>query len=338
MIQPLEWLGDKLKFLDQTRLPREVVWVETPDYRVVAEAIKALRIRGAPAIGVAAGYGVALGALAIQTGDPAEFKRELEAVFATLAATRPTARNLFQVLERMRALTKGSIMGLKFKLVAEAVSIHQEQLEADRRLAEYGAALIKPNSLILTHCNTGPLATAGYGTALGVIIKAYEQGKVARVFPTETRPLCQGARLTAWELQQAGVPFTLITDSMAGYVMAKHRLAAVIVGADRIAANGDTANKIGTYTLAVLAHEHGVPFFVAAPTTTIDMQAKTGADIPIEERAPEEVACYGGVRVAPEGVAILNPAFDVTPAKYIAGIITEKGVVKPNEVGKLFKT
>jgi methylthioribose-1-phosphate isomerase len=337
MIAPLDWQGYKLRFLDQTRLPHDVFWVETQDYRAVALAIKALQIRGAPAIGVAAGYGIALGALAIQAESTAAFRQELETVFKTLAATRPTARNLFQVIERMKAVATGieKVGGFKGKLVEEAVAIHREQMDADIQLSGFGAALIKPNSLILTHCNTGPLATAGYGTALGVIVKAWEEGKVERVFPTETRPLCQGARLTAWELKQAGVPFTLITDSMAGYVMATHKIAAVIVGADRIAANGDTANKIGTYTLAVLANEHGVPFYVAAPTTTIDLACKTGADIPIEERAPDEVACYAGVRIAPEGTCILNPSFDVTPARYISGIITERGVVMPAEVDGL---
>jgi methylthioribose-1-phosphate isomerase len=331
MKQPLAWLGNRLVVLDQTRLPGEEIYLELTDYRQVAHAINTLQVRGAPAIGVAAGYGIALGALQAKTDDPAEFQKELATVFATLAVTRPTARNLFKAIERMKevATATGDVFCLKQKLVNEAIAIHEEQREADRRIAGYGAGLIKPDSTILTHCNTGPLATAGYGTALGVIIKAWEQGKVQRVYPTETRPLCQGARLTTWELKQAGVPFTLITDSMAGYVMRTRRVDAVMVGADRIAANGDTANKIGTYTLAVLAKEHGIPFYVAAPTTTIDMLSKTGDDIPIEERGEDEVSCYNGVRITPKGIEVLNPAFDVTPAKYITAIITEKGVLKP---------
>jgi methylthioribose-1-phosphate isomerase len=335
MKQPLEWLGDSLKILDQTRLPHEEVYIETRDYLVVAEAIKTLRVRGAPAIGVAAGYGAALGALGIKTRDIRQFRAGLDAVFERLAATRPTARNLFQVIERMKEVAGklNDAAGIKNKLVAEAIAVHKEQLAADLALAERGAALIKPGSVLMTHCNAGPLATAGYGTALGVIIKAHEQGKVRLVYATETRPLCQGARLTAWELQQAGVPFKLITDSMAGYVMKNRGVDAVVVGADRIAANGDTANKIGTYTLAVLAKEHGIPFYIAAPITTIDMKTKTGEDIPIEERGSEEVTCYNGQRLAPEGIEVLNPAFDVTPAAYITAIITEKKASKPSEIG-----
>lgn len=330
MKQPLEWCGDSLRILDQTRLPGEEKYLELKDYREVAEAIKTLRVRGAPAIGVAAGYGVVLGVQGIDATDAGVFKSRLENVFDTLSATRPTARNLFQVIERMKSLAenKTTTGGLKRALEKEAVAIHREQMEADLKLADYGAALIKPDSVIMTHCNTGPLATAGYGTALGVIIKAFEQGKVRIVYPTETRPLCQGARLTTWELKQAGVPFKLITDSMAGYVMRTRKVDAVIVGADRIAANCDTANKIGTYNLAVLAKEHGIPFYVAAPTTTIDAGARTGEDIPIEERCADEVTCYTEVRIAPEGVEVLNPAFDVTPARFITAIVTEKGVMR----------
>jgi methylthioribose-1-phosphate isomerase len=335
MKQPLEWLGDRLQVLDQTCLPRVESYLNLTDYVAVAEAIKNLRIRGAPAIGVGAGYGVALGAHNIKTSDFAVFKERLEKVFNTLAATRPTARNLFQVIERMREVASRyqDVSQLKTALAEEAVIIHREQMAADLKLSEFGAALIKPDSVIMTHCNTGPLATAGYGTALGVIMKAFEQGKVTLVYPTETRPLCQGARLTTWELKQAGIPFKLITDSMAGHVMRTHKVDAVIVGADRIAANGDTANKIGTYNLAVLAKEHGIPFYVAAPTTTIDTRAKTGEDIPIEERCADEVTCYTGVRIAPDGVEVLNPAFDVTPAKFITAVITEKGIFKGAEVG-----
>jgi len=330
MKPPFEWLGDRLKVLDQTRLPCEEIHLELKDYRAVAEAIKNLRVRGAPAIGVAAGYGVVLGAQGIAASDFASFRNGLETVFNVLSATRPTARNLFQVIERMKkAAARGrDIAGLKKDLETEAAAIHREQVEADIKLAAYGASLLKKDSVIMTHCNTGPLATAGYGTALGIIVRAFEQGKVRLVFATETRPLCQGARLTAWELKQAGVPFKLVTDSMAGCVMRTQKIIAVIVGADRIAANGDTANKIGTYNLAVLAKEHGIPFYVAAPTTTIDTAARTGDDIPIEERCGDEVTCFGGVRIAPEGVEVLNPAFDVTPARYITAIVTEKGVME----------
>ena len=328
MIAPLEWQGDKLRLLDQTKLPQAEVWLELRDYRDVAHAIKTMQVRGAPAIGVAAAYGIALGALGIKSGGPNKFKSGVETVFQTLGSTCPTARNLFSTIERMRQAVVGitAVAEAKRILIAEAIAIHDEQMQADRTLSVLGASLIKPGSTILTHCNTGPLATAGYGTALGVIICAFEQGKIKQVFATETRPLCQGARLTAWELKQAGIPFKLITDSMAGYVMQNHRVDAVIVGADRIARNGDTANKIGTYTLAVLAKENGIPFYVAAPTTTVDKSIATGAEIVIEQRSPDEVTCIGGVRVAPEGVEVLNPSFDVTPARYITAIVTEEGI------------
>jgi methylthioribose-1-phosphate isomerase len=333
MIQPLEWLGDKLRMLDQTKLPQDEEWLEFTDYHDVADAIKSMQVRGAPAIGVAAAYGIALGGLGIQASDLQGFELELDNVFQTMAATRPTARNLFSTIERMKQAIYGidDVSQIRQTLVSEAISIHEEQLRADRMLSSLGADLINPGSVIFTHCNTGPLATAGYGTALGVIICAYEQGKVKQVFNTETRPLCQGARLTAWELKQAGIPFKLVTDSMAGYVMQNQKVDAVIVGADRIARNGDTANKIGTYQLGVLAHENGIPFYVAAPTTTVDKSIATGAEIVIEERSPEEVTCIGGKRVAPEGVEVLNPSFDVTPAKYITAIITEEEVWRPNE-------
>jgi methylthioribose-1-phosphate isomerase len=331
MIQPLEWLGDKLRLLDQTKLPQAEDWLELTDYRDVACAIKTMQVRGAPAIGVAAAYGVALGGLGTQASDIYGFELELDNIFQTMETTRPTARNLFSTIERMKQAVSGldDVSQIRQTLVSEAIAIHDEQMKADHALSALGADLIKPGSTILTHCNTGPLATAGYGTALGVIICAYEQGKVKQVFNTETRPLCQGARLTAWELKQAGIPFKLITDSMAGYVMQNQKVDAVIVGADRIARNGDTANKIGTYQLAVLAKENGIPFYVAAPTTTVDKSIATGAEIIIEERAPDEVTCIGGVRVAPEGVDVLNPSFDVTPARYITAIVTEEGVWKP---------
>ncbi|MBI2859894.1 MAG: S-methyl-5-thioribose-1-phosphate isomerase [Chloroflexi bacterium] len=328
--QPLEWLGDRLKILDQTRLPRQEVYLDAGDYLEVAAAIKELKVRGAPAIGVAGAYAVALGGLNARATARDDFLKEVSDIISVIAGTRPTARNLFHALERMRraADIDGDVAGIKAALVEEAVRIHEEEAGATLELSEHGAALIPGGSKVLTHCNTGPLATTGYGTALGVIMRASETGKDIKVFATETRPLLQGARLTAWELKKAGIPVTLITDSMAGYFMAKWEIDCVIVGADRIAANGDTANKIGTYSLAVLAHEHGIPFYVAAPTTTIDPSLATGADIPIEQRQPEEVTHIQGVCIAPD-CEVANPAFDVTPCRYITAIITEKGIVKP---------
>ena len=331
MIAPLEWKGDTLKILDQTRLPKDEVWLDLAVYQDVAHAIKTLQVRGAPAIGVAAGYGIALGALGLRTQNPAEFAIGIQKVFDSIGATRPTAHNLFSTIERMKQAIAGETNPEKAKitLAAEAVAIHNEQMQADRTLSVLGASLIRPGSTILTHCNTGPLATAGYGTALGVIIYAFEQGNVKHVIATETRPLCQGARLTTWELKQAGIPFRLITDSMAGYIMNKGIVDAIIVGADRIACNGDTANKVGTYTLAVLAKENAIPFYVAAPTTTIDISIASGGQIVIEERAADEVTCIAGVRIATAGTEVLNPSFDVTPARYITAIITEEAIALP---------
>jgi len=289
-----------------------------------------LKIRGAPAIGIAVGYGLALGGLRIKAQDAAIFRRELKAISRDLAATRPTARNLFRALERLeRVAEKGTdVEQIKQALVAEAIAIHEEEAEATLKLSKLGSELLKDGSTVLTHCNTGPLATGGYGTALGVIRQAHEQGKSLKVIATETRPLLQGARLTAWELKQLGIPFTLITDSMAGYFMSRGEVDCVIVGADRIAANGDTANKIGTYTLAILATEHKIPFYVAAPLTTLDPTLKTGAEIPIEQRGPEEVTHFQGVPTAPESTKAANPAFDVTPNRYITAIITEGGIIR----------
>jgi len=335
--QPLAWLGNKLRLLDQTRLPRKEVYLELTSYQEVAQAIREMKIRGAPAIGVAAAYGVALGALQIKTSSKDEFMTRLKDILQTIEATRPTARNLFMATSRMQkaAEAAGTVAEIKEALVREAASIHSEEASATRSLARFGAGLIEDGFSILTHCNTGPLATTGYGTALGVIKYAHEQGKKIRVFATETRPRLQGARLTAWELKQAEIPFTLITDSMAGHFMSRGEISCVIVGADRIAANGDTANKIGTYTLAVLAMEHGIPFYVAAPTTTIDPLVASGDEIPIEERSPEEITHIQGVSIAPEGIKAANPAFDVTPHLYITAIITEKGIVKEPYVERL---
>lgn len=335
----IEWLGDRIKVIDQTELPHKEVYLELRDYVEVAEAIRKLRIRGAPDIGVAAAYGFALGAQSIKASSKDEFIRKLRPVSKTLASSRPTAVNLFWALERMNRTAQSgkNIPEIKKSLIAEAKSIDAENDEANRRLSELGAELIKDGFTILTHCNTGALATAAYGTALGVIKMAREQGKRVKVVATETRPLLQGARLTTWELLKEKIPVTLITDSMAGYFMNKDVINCVIVGADRIAANGDTANKIGTYSLAVLATENGVPFYVAAPVSTIDFSLSSGADIPIEERNPDEVTHIQGVRITPKGVKAANPAFDVTPHCYISAIITEKGIAKEPYVERLKK-
>jgi methylthioribose-1-phosphate isomerase len=332
VIKAIEWLGNRVRILDQTKLPREEVYLELDDDQSIASAIAELKIRGAPAIGVAGAYGIALGALKIESEARGEFLGKLHAVAESIAATRPTARNLFQAVDRMRQVAEASedVEQIKAALVAEAVRIHAEETRATRKLSQSGARLIKDGATILTHCNTGPLATTGYGTALGVMIQAKEQGKRIKVLATETRPLLQGARLTTWELQKAGIPVTLITDSAAGYFMRRGEVDGVMVGADRIAANGDTANKIGTYALAVLAKENNIPFYVAAPTTTIDPSLASGDEIPIEERSGEEITHIQGVPIAPEGTVAANPAFDVTPHDYITAIITEKGIIRGN--------
>ena len=328
--QPIEWLGDKVRILDQTQLPHKEVYLELDDYHSIASAIMELKIRGAPAIGIAGAYAVALGALKIDSGDRGEFLEKLQGVINAIAATRPTARNLFFALERMKQAAESvkSTANIKKALVNEAVKIHHEEADATRHLSLFGSELIKDGWTVLTHCNTGPLATSGYGTALGVIMAAHRQGKKIKVLVDETRPLLQGARLTTWELKKAGVPLKLITDSMAGHFMKLGRVDCVITGADRIAANGDAANKIGTYTLAVLAKENKIPFYIAAPVSTIDPSLKTGDEIPIEERNGKEVTHFQGIPIAPEGITALNPAFDVTPHKYITAIITDKGIIK----------
>jgi methylthioribose-1-phosphate isomerase len=333
----IEWLGDRIRVIDQTRLPHEEAFLELRDYREVAEAIKELRIRGAPDIGVAAAYGFALGAQKIETDSKDEFLAQLSSVKETLSSSRPTAVNLFWALERMnRVIQSGEdVSQIKRDLLAEAQRIEAENDEANRRLSEFGAELVRDGSTILTHCNAGSLATAGYGTALGVVKMAKERGKKIGVYATETRPLLQGARLTTWELLKEDIPVTLITDSMAGYFMNKGEIDCVIVGADRIAANGDVANKIGTYALAVLAMENAIPFYVAAPVSTIDLSLPTGEDIPIEERSPDEVTHIQGIRIAAEGVRAANPAFDVTPYNYVSAIITEKGIFKEPYIERL---
>jgi len=326
----IEWLGDRLRILDQTRLPQEQRFIDLAGYQDVAVAIKEMKVRGAPAIGIAAAYGIALGGLTITAASREEFLTRLNQVIQALADTRPTAVNLFRAIDRMRkAAARGnSIAEMKRLLIDEAKQIHSEEIEATMRLSHLGAELIKDGFTILTHCNAGSLATAGYGTALGVIKAAKEEGKHVSVIATETRPLLQGARLTAWELKQENIPVTLITDSMAGYFMRQGKIDCVIVGADRIAANGDVANKIGTYTLAVLAKENDIPFYVAAPTTTIDSSLVSGDEIPVEQRNPGEVTHIQGLPIAPEGIDAANPAFDITPHNYISAIITERGIIK----------
>ena len=325
----IEWLEDKLRILDQSKLPHEESFIDLIGYQDVALAIKEMKVRGAPAIGIAAAYGIALGAQSIRGENKDEFLSQLDQLMQTLVSTRPTAVNLFRATSRMRkAATGDNIPEIRAALISEAKQIHQEEIEATRCLSQLGAELIKDGFTILTHCNAGALATGGYGTALGIITAAKEQGKRTSVFADETRPLLQGARLTVWELEQEGIPVTLITDSMAGYFMNQAKIDCVIVGADRIAANGDVANKIGTYTLAVLAKENSIPFYVAAPTSTIDLSLPSGAEIPIEQRDPEEITHIQGIRITPEGTNVANPAFDVTPHTYISAIITETGIIR----------
>jgi methylthioribose-1-phosphate isomerase len=329
-MKAIEWVSGKIRLIDQTRLPWEEVFLELSDYREVAAAIKEMKVRGAPAIGIAAAYGMVLGAQGIKATSKEEFVAKLRPVSETLAATRPTAVNLFWALDRMRQVVEAGddVAGIKAALLGEAQRIDSENEEANRKLSSYGAELIKDGFTILTHCNTGSLATGGYGTALGIIKAAWEQGKSIHVFAGETRPLLQGARLTAWELTKYDIPFTLIADTMTGHFLSRGRIDCVIVGADRIASNGDVANKIGTYNLAVLAMENGVPFYVAAPTSSIDLSLGSGDEIPIEERRPEEVTHIQGIAIAPTGVAVANPAFDITPHRYISAIITERGVLR----------
>ena len=327
MVETIEWKDDAVVMIDQTRLPLEETYVTCRNYREVADAIRAMVIRGAPAIGVAAGMGVALGIL---HADPIALDTQFETICATLASTRPTAVNLFWAIDRMRKLYQSlagkSLDEIRRRLVVEAKLIREEDIAICRAIGRNGAALVPGGKTVLTHCNAGALATAGYGTALGVVRAAVEDGKQIDVFADETRPFLQGARLTVWELQQDSIPVTLITDNMAGHFLKSGRIGCVVVGADRIAANGDVANKVGTYSVAVLAKENGVPFFVAAPISTLDLTLASGDQIPIEQRAAAEVTQIFGHRVAPENAAVENPAFDVTPARYVTAIITERGV------------
>jgi len=337
-LKAIEWVSGKVKIIDQTRLPWEEVIREIDNYREVAAAISEMQIRGAPAIGIAAAYGIALGAQGIEAESKNEFLKKLRPISETLSATRPTAVNLFWALEKMKRVAEAgeSVSQIKAALISEAQRLDAEGEAAERKLSSYGDELIKDGFSILTHCNTGALA-AGYGTALGIIRTAWERGKKIHVFASETRPLLQGARLTAWELIKYNIPFTLITDTMTGHFLSRGGIDCVIVGADRIAANGDVANKIGTYNLAVLAMENGIPFYVAAPTSTIDISLESGDDIPIEERSAAEVTHIRGVPIAPEGVKAANPAFDVTPHRYISAIITECGIVHEPHVERLRK-
>jgi methylthioribose-1-phosphate isomerase len=315
--------------IDQTRLPLEEKYVTCRTYREVAAAIRDMTIRGAPAIGVAAAMGVALGVL--QASEPG-LDAQMDEISATLAATRPTAVNLFWAIDRMKrvyaSVAGKPIAEIRERMIEEALLVREEDIAICRAIGRNGAALVPDRKTVLTHCNAGALATAGYGTALGVVRAAVEAGKHIDVFADETRPFLQGARLTVWELQQDGIPVSLITDNMAGHFLKSGRIGCVVVGADRIAANGDVANKVGTYSVAVLAKENGVPFFVAAPISTLDLSLASGGAIPIEQRAAEEVTHVFGHRIAPEGTLVENPAFDVTPARYVAAIITEKGVAR----------
>jgi methylthioribose-1-phosphate isomerase len=347
-IRTIFWENAAVVMIDQKALPLLEQSVTCTDYEEVATAIEDLTVRGAPAIGVAAAMGIALGTLHLSSLSPEDFKTEFYRICDRFAQTRPTARNLFWAIERMkrcfenalasdvsaRSSTEGGQAGLFLEkirqiLVSEAIQICEEDIAINRRMGLNGRSLISDGDNILTHCNAGALATAGYGTALGVIRAAHEEGKKVHVFVDETRPVLQGARLTAWELVKECIPATLITDNMAGFLMQQGKVNLVITGADRIAANGDTANKIGTYALAVLAKENHIPFYIAAPLSTIDLSIETGDDIPIEERSSDEVTTFRGVRSAPAGMPVYNPAFDVTPNRYITAIITEKGVIRP---------
>ena len=333
MIHTIEWTDAGVVMLDQRLLPTQEIYRTCKNYREVADAIQTMVVRGAPAIGIAAAMGVALGAQSIDGTSPEETDREFNAICDHIAHTRPTAVNLFWAIERMKTVYRNSkpqgMEEAKKALINEALLMHRLDIESNRSMGKFGEKLIPNNARILTHCNAGALATAGYGTALGVIRAAIEAGKKVQVYADETRPFLQGARLTAWELQKDHIPVTVITDNMAGHLMHKGMIDCVIVGADRIAANGDAANKIGTYSAAVLAKENGLPFFVAAPISTIDLNISDGSFIEIEQRDPEEVRKLQGVLITPENVNVANPAFDVTPARYIHAIITDRGIAEP---------
>jgi len=332
MIKTLEWTDAGVRFIDQTKLPTEEVYVTCKTYQEVADAIRTMIVRGAPAIGVAAAMGVALGVRDSQAKDLDGLRCDLLHISDVLAATRPTAVNLFWAIRRMRdkfeELAAQPLPQIKEAMVAEAQHVLEEDIATNQAMGNHGAVLLPSEGTVLTHCNAGALCAAGYGTALGVIRSAIASGKKIHVFADETRPFLQGSRLTAWELMKDGIPTTVISDNMAGAMMRQGKIAAVIVGADRIAANGDVANKIGTYTVAVLAKEHGIPFYVAAPFSTIDLSTPDGSRIPIEQRSAKEVTHLAGKQIVPDGVQVENPAFDVTPHQYVTAIITERGVLR----------
>lgn len=332
-IKPIEWKNDKVIILDQRELPLREVYVTCEDYKAVADAIQNMTIRGAPAIGVAAAMGVALGALGIGVKTFDDFYARILKICDTIEATRPTAVNLSWATTRMKRLCQAykdlSLDVLQERLRDEAIKICFEDIETNRQMGRNGSVLFKDGDRVLTHCNAGALATAGFGTALGVLYSATEEGKTLKVYADETRPYLQGARLTAWELTKAGIDTTVITDSMAGHLMSKGMIDKVIVGADRIAANGDVANKIGTYSVAILAKHHNIPFYVAAPMSTIDFSMSHGSEIVIEERSAKEVTHIGTIQMTPDAAKVIHPAFDVTPAEFITAIITERGLATP---------
>jgi methylthioribose-1-phosphate isomerase len=332
MIQTLEWTESGVRFIDQTKLPTEETYVTCKTYEQVADVIRNMVVRGAPAIGVAAAMGIALGVKNSKAESGGELKQDFDKICAVIGQTRPTAVNLFWAIGRMRdkfeLLRVRPLPHIKQALIEEAQRMHAEDIAANQAMGRYGATLMPASGGVLTHCNAGALATCGYGTALGVIRAAVEQGKKIHVFADETRPFLQGSRLTAWELMKDGIPTTVISDNMAGAMMKQGKIGAIVVGADRIAANGDVANKIGTYTVAILAKEHGIPFYVAAPLSTVDLETPDGSKIPIEQRNPREVTHIAGKQMTPDGVEIENPAFDVTPAKYVTAIVTERGIAR----------
>jgi methylthioribose-1-phosphate isomerase len=332
MIQTLEWTDSGVRFIDQTKLPMEETYVTCKTHEQVADVIRNMVVRGAPAIGVAAAMGVALGVKNSKAASGGELKQEFDEICDVIGKTRPTAVNLFWAIRRMRekfeTLRVRPLPQIKASLIEEAKRMHAEDIAANQEMGRYGATLMPSSGGVLTHCNAGALATCGYGTALGVIRAAFEQGKKIHVYADETRPFLQGSRLTAWELMKDGIPTTVISDNMAGAMMMQGKIGAIVVGADRIAANGDVANKIGTYTVAVLAKEHGIPFYVAAPFSTIDLETPDGSKIPIEQRSATEVTHIAGKQMVPDGVEVENPAFDVTPSRYVTAIVTERGIAK----------
>jgi methylthioribose-1-phosphate isomerase len=332
VIQTLEWTDSGVRFIDQTKLPMEETYVCCKKYEQVADVIRNMVVRGAPAIGVAAAMGIALGVQNSKAETVGELRQEFEQICKVIGETRPTAVNLFWAIRRMRdkfdLLRVRPLAQIKQALIEEGQRMHAEDIAANQAMGRHGATLMPSSGGVLTHCNAGALATCGYGTALGVIRAAIEQGKNIHVYADETRPFLQGSRLTAWELMKDGIPTTVISDNMAGAMMSKGRIGAVVVGADRIAANGDVANKIGTYSVAVLAKEHGIPFYVAAPISTVDLETPDGSKIPIEQRNAREVTHIGGRQMVPDGVEVENPAFDVTPAKYVTAIVTERGIAE----------